>query len=98
MKLALLLLAACATVPKNAPPQALCNPGAFHHLSPGVAVVAFTVDTDGDVKDIAVRNADAPPDLVHAVQIYLSKCQFNPALRDGKPVAMRITGKFSSRD
>ncbi|MGZ6141691.1 MAG: energy transducer TonB [Myxococcales bacterium] len=91
----MLLLAGCATVPLNAPPEATCRSQRFS-LSPGVAVVAFTVDADGEVRDIAVRNPDAPSDLVNAVKVWLAHCHFNPGLKDGKPLAVRLVQKFRS--
>ena len=98
MKAALLLLAAgCAAAPINANPEASCRSQYFSIPEGQVVVMQYIVDVDGQAGTFVVKNADAHPDAVEAVKVYLSHCNFTPAYRNGKPVKALMTRTFRSQ-
>jgi TonB family protein len=60
----------------------------------GEAKVDFTVNSQGNVEDIAVRSASQPA-LAQSVVAALEATNFKPALREGRTVAVPLTRKFS---
>jgi TonB family protein len=55
----------------------------------GWVEVEFMVAESGEVKDIAVREANPPGVFEQAATTALAKWRYKPLLRDGKPVAQR---------
>lgn len=54
----------------------------------------FTVSEEGKVKDVTVVG-DATAGAVKAIRAFLATCSYQPALRDGKPVAVRWKGELT---
>ncbi len=66
------------------------------HLRPffSVSLIAFVVDTDGNTRDLCVKKSgafDLDEEAAKAVRRY----RFEPATKEGQPVAMRITTEIS---
>lgn len=59
----------------------------------GNVVVAFTVDTQGRVQDVEVREA-TNDEFEAAAVAAVSKWRFTPALRDGQPVAVHLVQRL----
>lgn len=60
----------------------------------GTAEVEYTIDENGVPQDVRVLNATYKYFGAHAV-IAVRKWRFSPAMKDGKPVAVRVTQIFS---
>jgi bla regulator protein BlaR1 len=52
----------------------------------GKVTLAFLIDTDGTVADAEVKKSSGHPELDEAAREGISKCQFEPGVRDGQPV------------
>ena len=59
----------------------------------GTAVISFTVDVDGTVKEASVKSADDPA-FGEAALAALRQWTFEPAVREGKPVAVKVNQPF----
>ena len=62
----------------------------------GEALIAFTVDVDGTTKDFVVISATYPYFGSHAI-VAVKDWRFEPATKDGHPVAVRVTQLFQFR-
>jgi TonB family protein len=60
-----------------------------------MVLVSYIVNEDGRVTRVHLRNADAPPVLFAAVRDWLMSCRFDPATRDGRPIAIKIIQPFN---
>lgn len=54
----------------------------------GVVHAAYLVGADGKVSDVKIIGR-ASPAALKAIGRYVASCTYRPALRDGKPVAVR---------
>jgi len=90
--------------PGISPPRALSSPnpdtpavlGKGKHRRDANCVLAFVVDEQGDVRDVQVtRSSDKRinQQMIDTVKQW----KFSPALKDGKPVAVRITTEIDFR-
>jgi TonB family protein len=79
------------TTPTPHYPKALADTG-----RDGTATIEFTVDVDGSVKDPSVKSADHPEFAAAAIAV-LPGWKFKPGMRDGKPIAMKVSLPFSFR-
>lgn len=52
----------------------------------GTVTLRLLVGSDGKVKDARLVKSSGYPALDEAAAVGLSKCSFNPAVKDGKPV------------
>lgn len=59
----------------------------------GVIHAAYLVGADGKVRDVKITGR-ASPAALKAIGRYVASCTYKPALRDGKPVAVRWRGDF----
>ena len=59
----------------------------------GVVRAAYLVGADGKVSEVTV-SGKATAGAVRAIQRFVAGCIYSPALRDGKPVAVRWRGEF----
>jgi len=59
----------------------------------GVIHASYLVGADGKVSDVKVAG-HASPAALKAIGRYVASCTYKPALRDGKPVAVRWRGDF----
>lgn len=57
----------------------------------GIVHAAYLVGADGKVSDVKVTGR-ASPAALKAIGRYVASCTYKPALRDGKPVAVRWRG------
>ena len=56
----------------------------------GTVTIEFSVDSEGNVKDAQVVSNDAHETLADAAIEAVRQWRFRPAVRDGKPVAVRL--------
>lgn len=59
----------------------------------GVVHAAYLVGADGKVSDVKVTG-HASPAALKAIGRYVASCTYKPALREGKPVAVRWRGEL----
>jgi outer membrane biosynthesis protein TonB len=59
----------------------------------GIVHAAYLVGADGKVSDVKVTGR-ASSAALKAIQRYIASCTYKPALRDGKPVAVRWRGEL----
>ena len=59
----------------------------------GVVRAAYLVGTDGKVSEVTV-SGKATAGAVKAIQRFIAGCTYAPALREGKPVAVRWRGEL----
>jgi hypothetical protein len=59
----------------------------------GVVRAAYLVGADGKVSEVTVTGK-ATAGAVKAIQRFIAGCTYAPALRDGKPVAVRWRGEL----
>jgi len=59
----------------------------------GVVKAAYLVGEDGKVSDVKVTGK-ASPAALKAIQRFIASCVYSPAIRDGKPVAVRWRGEL----
>ena len=59
----------------------------------GVVRAAYLVGADGKVSEVTV-SGKATAGAVKAIQRFIAGCAYAPALRDGKPVAVRWRGEL----
>jgi hypothetical protein len=59
----------------------------------GVVKAAYLVGEDGKVSDVKVTGKGSPLAL-KAIQRFIASCVYTPAIRDGKPVAVRWRGEL----
>lgn len=66
------------------------------HLRPffSVTLLSFVVDTDGHTRDLCVKRS-AQFDLDEQAAKAVMQYRFEPATKDGQPVAMRISSEIS---
>lgn len=76
------------STPAPAYPEALTDTG-----REGTAVITFTVTADGSVRDATVKSADDPAFGTAALEA-LKKWTFKAAVRDGQPVAVKVSQPF----
>lgn len=62
----------------------------------GNAVLEFTIDTDGEAKDISIESATDRGFADHAI-LALKDWKFKPATKNGVPVEARVTRTFTFR-
>ena len=60
------------------------------------AVLEFTIDTDGEAKDISIESATDRGFADHAI-LALKDWKFKPATKNGVPVEARVTRTFTFR-
>ena len=60
-------------------------------VAPPLIIIESTVGTDGRLRDMSFRPADLDPRIVERLQQTLSTWRFEPARKDGRPVAVRYT-------
>ncbi|WP_343732692.1 M56 family metallopeptidase [Duganella sp.] len=60
--------------------------GAIAAQRTGTVQLEFKVGKDGKVKESSVDHSSGHPDLDEAARIGISKCQFKPATKTGKPI------------
>jgi len=60
----------------------------------GVVRAIYLVGADGRVSDVSVTGK-ASAGALKAIQRYIASCTYAPALRDGKPVAVRWRGELN---
>lgn len=63
---------------------------AFRRRQEGYVVVEFTINAQGTTEDIAVVDAEPRNAFEREARRAVSRWTFQPALRDGRPVAQRI--------
>jgi Gram-negative bacterial TonB protein C-terminal len=59
----------------------------------GVVRALYLIGSDGKVSDVSVTGK-ASSGALKAIQRYIASCTYAPALRDGKPVAVRWRGEL----
>src|SRR5438094_1859232 len=59
----------------------------------GIVRAAYLVGADGKVSEVSV-SGKATSGAVKAIQRFISGCTYAPAVRDGKPVAVRWRGEL----
>jgi len=59
----------------------------------GVVKAAYRVGEDGKVSDVKVTGK-ASPAALKAIQRFIASCTYSPAIREGKPVAVRWRGEL----
>ena len=59
----------------------------------GVVKAAYLVGVDGKVSEVKVTGKGSPLAL-KAIQRFIASCVYSPAIRDGKPVAVRWRGEL----
>ncbi|HZX97317.1 MAG TPA: hypothetical protein VFE90_22570 [Myxococcales bacterium] len=57
----------------------------------GIISAVYLVGADGKVSDVKI-SGHASHGALKAIQRYIASCTYKPALRDGKPVAVRWRG------
>ena len=60
----------------------------------GAVQAAYLIGADGKVSDVAV-SGKASAAALKAVRRYIAGCLYKPAMRDGKPVAVRWRGELN---
>lgn len=60
--------------------------GAIAANRTGTVQLKFNVGKDGKVKDSSVTHTSGHADLDEAARVGISKCQFKPATKSGKPI------------
>jgi hypothetical protein len=60
----------------------------------GLVRAIYVVGADGKVSDVSVTGK-ASAGALKAIQRYIASCTYAPALRDGKPVAVRWRGELN---
>jgi hypothetical protein len=75
-----------------------CTPDRPPPLLPaaGKMTVEYVVHSNGRVGDVLRRGGDAPPALLRGIRIWLQSCEYSPAMRDGKPVAVTVVEEFTA--
>ena len=82
-------------------PRALCDPP--RPMMPeqarlmgitGAVLMRYVVETDGSVSRMQLRNSDAPPVLVEAVQRWLEHCRFAPGMARGQMARIQVDQPF----
>lgn len=93
----LLLAASAAAAPTAPQPVTTATPDYPDELQgsgrDGTAMISFTVDVDGSVKDASVRSADHPA-FGESALAALKQWKFKPATDDGKPVTRKVSQPF----
>ena len=74
--------------------DAVYPPSALSERKHADVVLAVTVDTDGHVSKVDVLQSGGGVDLDEAAVVAARQWTFEPALRDGKPIASRIRVPF----
>jgi TonB family protein len=66
------------------------------HLRPffGVGMITFVVDADGHTRDLCVKKS-GPFDLDEQAAKAVMQYRFEPATKDGQPVAIRVSSEIS---
>ena len=59
----------------------------------GIVRAAYLVGADGNVSEVTVTGKGSPGAL-KAIRLFIAGCTYAPALRDGKPVAVRWRGEL----
>jgi hypothetical protein len=59
----------------------------------GIVRAAYLVGADGSVSDVTVAGK-ASAAALKAIQRFIASCRYAPAVRDGKPVAVRWRGEL----
>ncbi len=60
----------------------------------GAVVLEFVVDSDGSVRDISVVESEPEGVFEQTVLSTVRRWRFNPGIKDGRPVAVRVQQKF----
>lgn len=60
----------------------------------GTVTAIYLVGTDGKVSDVKITGS-ASPGAARAIAGYIASCRYKPAMRDGKPVAVRWRGDLN---
>ncbi len=60
----------------------------------GTVTAVYLVGADGRVSDVKITGS-ASPGAAKAIAGYIASCRYRPALRDGKPVAVRWRGDLN---
>ena len=74
--------------PDTEPVRKTCT-GALGVSGPATVTAEYTVREDGSVGEIEVTGK-APQDVLRAFRSFLKTCSYEPATKDGKPVAARM--------
>ena len=85
------------------PPQATWRPDppypdeAVRHHADGIVVVSFLINAAGDVTDVELKSPPLGYGLDESVLGTVRTWKFRPAMRDGKPVPVRVGFKMTFR-
>ncbi|HET7840120.1 MAG TPA: TonB family protein [Terriglobia bacterium] len=85
------------------PPQATWRPDpsyteeAIRHHVDGIVVVSFLINAEGDVTDVELKSPPLGYGLDESVLGTVRTWKFRPAMRDGKPVPVRVGFKMIFR-
>ena len=60
----------------------------------GIVRAIYVIGADGKVSDVSVTGK-ASAGALKAIQRYIASCTYAPALREGKPVAVRWRGELN---
>jgi hypothetical protein len=60
----------------------------------GRLLLEYLVTEEGKVKDVTVAG-DVSAGAIKAIRAYLATCTYEPALREGKPVAVKWKGELT---
>ena len=60
----------------------------------GTLTVEYVVQSNGRVGETVLTGGDAPKALFRTVRAWLRSCPYTPAMRDGQPVAVRVSESF----
>jgi len=61
----------------------------------GTLSVEYVVQSNGRVGETMLGGGDAPKALFRTVRAWLKSCPYTPAMRDGQPVAVRLSESFT---
>ncbi|HEX4802454.1 MAG TPA: energy transducer TonB, partial [Myxococcaceae bacterium] len=61
----------------------------------GTLSVEYVVQSNGRVGETVLKGGDAPKALLKTVKAWLKSCPYTPAMRDGQPVAVRLSETFT---
>ena len=63
---------------------------------PGEAVLEFTIDEEGNVKEVEVKSA-TNVGFAHAARSAIQKWKYKPMRKNGRPVSVRAIQRFVFR-
>ena|SRR5713226_2150203 len=65
-----------------------------HDRASGRLVLDYVITEEGKVKDVSI-SGDASAGAVKAIRAFLATCSYQPAMQNGKPVAVKWKGELT---